>query len=129
RARRRDRGGRIELLPAQLSPRLPSLDRQALDIALIHLVEEPGAIADLGLVLGRELPEDQREADDQQEPEPGGRRRPARPVRLAPAGVPSWRFLRRSTLHTLSIPQKNRSRAILRGMGIASRLPPQGYCS
>ena len=52
-------------------------------LSSFDLVEEPGAVVDRDLVLGCELPEDEPEAEDQQEPEPGGRGGPARTVRLA----------------------------------------------
>ena len=39
------------------------LDREALDVVLLHLVEEPGAVVDRDFVLGCELPEDQPEAE------------------------------------------------------------------
>ena len=87
------------------SPRtsIPWIDR-LLMLSCLDLVEEPGAVADRDLGLGRELPEDQPEAGDQKEPEPRRGRRPAGAVGLAPAGGPARGFLRRSTLHTISIP-------------------------
>ena len=56
-------------------------------LSVLDLVVEPGVVEDLDLVLGHELPEDQGEPAEQEQPEPGGRRRPAGTVRLAPAVV------------------------------------------
>ena len=76
-----------------------------LDVVAADLVAEPGVVADRDLGLGHELPEDQAEAADQEQPEPGGRGRPAGAVGLAPtsAGAGAGSLLRRSILHAISL--------------------------
>ena len=75
----------VVLLLAQLAPNLVPLDRDALDIVGLDLLVEPRVVENLDLGLGHELPEDQGKPPEQEQPEPGGRRRPAGTVRLPPA--------------------------------------------
>ena len=68
------RAALVGLVLAQLPADLVGLDRELLDVVAFDLVEEPGIVVHRGLRLGHELPEDDREPPDQEQPEPGGRR-------------------------------------------------------
>ena len=72
-------GGRaalIRLVLAQLAADLVGLDRHFLDIVAVDLVEKPRIVVHRGLGLGHEQVEDDRETADQEQPQPGGGRRP-----------------------------------------------------
>ena len=97
----------VVFLAAQLTPNLVALDRHALEIIGLDLFVEPWVVENLDLGLGDERPEDQGKTPEQEQPQPGGRRRPAGTVRLPPTarwGRPARSFLlRRSILHASSL--------------------------